>query len=521
MASVYSWNSPNSGNWETASNWTSNPSAPGTYPSQSGDAVNLTTANADALNSGQGVITLSTDVRLLSLAFGAENATNGARFSIIGNGSILFDSGSLVDRGVSRSADKLFDYVSVKVSSSTNQPIKFQGFGGSYGYTAACLTNKKNSIYQIARNGTNPICVAATSVEAFGIQHPTHIFNSTAISGGNITVLYYQGDTDGVWERSLWDTSSTAFYSGQIQMTLHSTGAGLLKIGRTGETFTIGKVLSSSPNAYLKLTATQVPSVSGVGNEFVEAVYGNIYTSLLVNKYGQGRWTLSGGATTNASKTLNVNIYEGILQIPFDKINAKTAFLLQGSDTATPKQKATLELSGSGTLPISSSVTFTASNNYGKDPNGFGGLRVASGSNITITSTALVTFFTGSKAAAAANATLTLPYFSLMLSYPTYIGGEGTVIVPNDIYAAANSYTLIKEDAGIVKMTTSDKTAAAIYQIDSGTLQVDGNNRIAAGTLVQVNNTATLQTTVTTVGNAINVKALTLAAGSTVMVGGT
>jgi hypothetical protein len=218
-------------------------------------------------------------------------------------------------------------------------------------------------------------------------------------------------------------------------------------------------------------------------------------------------------------------MYEGILQIPVDKINTKTTFLFQGSDTSTPRRKATLELSGSGTLPLSSDITFSTTNNYGKDPNGFGGLRAASDSNITITSTAtitstgLVTSFQGSKVAANANATLTLPYFSIMSQYPTYIGGEGTVIVPNNIYAAG-AYTLIKEDAGIVKMTTSDKTAAAIYQVDGGKLWVDGNNRIAAGTLVQVNNTGTLQTTVTA-GNAINVKALTLAAGSTVMVGGT
>jgi hypothetical protein len=215
-------------------------------------------------------------------------------------------------------------------------------------------------------------------------------------------------------------------------------------------------------------------------------------------------------------------IYQGILQIPIDKVTIVTGstakpFYLGSSSYTT---SATLELSGTGTVSMQD-ITFAKRLYNGA--NGLGVFRTVSGANVTLTSSGSVSTQNFTKVSTELNSTLNVEYLSIFADIASpnfYVGGEGVCVLSKSFTSPLTGYSLIKQDSGTLKITTSDKAATVQYVVDEGKLWVDGNNRIAAGTLVQVNNTATLQTTVTA-GNAINVKALTLAAGSTVMVGGT
>jgi hypothetical protein len=518
---TYTWSTNSNGNWETNSNWTPNTD----YPHVTGDIAQLSrTASAPITT------TLSSTIALTTLLIGSTSSgSTNVNFSVNGTGTIQFDSSGFLRRGYTASG-RLSD-VNVVVRSASNLPLKVIGLVGSSptssSITNSLLVNLKNplnSIYQITRSSGLNIGIAFDSAEALGIYHPTYIFDQNTYINGTTTQLEYTGATSTYVNKSIWDISLGTPYSGRHFFCLSSTGGGLFKIGRSGQTFTIGNPAYTVGSAVI-LHSTSV-GTSSDSNEFKEAIYLQTASgNLVIEKGGEGRWILSGGATVlnpSTSRLVAFYIYQGILQIPIDKVTIVTGstakpFYLGSSSYTT---SATLELSGTGTVSMQD-ITFAKRLYNGA--NGLGVFRTVSGANVTLTSSGSVSTQNFTKVSTELNSTLNVEYLSIFADIASpnfYVGGEGVCVLSKSFTSPLTGYSLIKQDSGTLKITTSDKAATVQYVVDEGKLWVDGNNRIAAGTLVQVNNTATLQTTVTA-GNAINVKALTLAAGSTVMVGGT
>jgi autotransporter-associated beta strand protein len=127
----------------------------------------------------------------------------------------------------------------------------------------------------------------------------------------------------------------------------------------------------------------------------------------------------------------------------------------------------------------------------------------------------------GVKISAALNATLTIPAFAQSPNnYTVYFGGEGTVDLQFALGGTITTVSVNKEDSGTLKMSTNDKTYLAPTNIGAGTLWCDGPTRISGSNLVTVANGARLRAGYSNIGaTALSVKALTLAAGSTVQVG--
>jgi hypothetical protein len=533
MPSVYTWNKSTGGSWETPSNWTSSPSAPNTYPSLTGDAAICSNTT------GSVSISLGNTIALSSFSIGpsSSGSTISLIFSLTGNGAIQFDTDAILRRGGAGTGSSRLSNVDVIVRSASNSPIKISGVNSASptlvtitAASAVNLTNPLNSIYQIARNGSSNLTVAFGSAEALGISHPTHIFDPSAYINSTVTQLEYTGSLSTYVNKSIWDISLGTPFSGTVYFNLVNQGTGLFKIGRVGQTFTIGSSSTSlhSSNIYLYSNSLGTSSDS---NEFKEAVYSQAAGNLAIRKYGTGRWILSEGATVQnptAAHLVSFTVFEGVLQIPIDKVTIRTGstikpFYLGYNDTPGPtSSSATLELSGTGTINIQD-VTFNKRLYYGAS--GLGVFRTVSGANVTISSTfSTLSTQNFNKVSTELNSILNMEYLSIStntIEPNFYVSGEGTCVLPKSFTSPSTGYSLVKQDSGTLKITESDKAATVQYIVEGGTLYVDGKGRIAAGNLVQVNNTATLQTTDTSTGSAINVKALTLAAGSTVMVGGT
>jgi autotransporter-associated beta strand protein len=356
------------------------------------------------------------------------------------------------------------------------------------------LKNPNNQIYQIGRIGTlGTLSVGFDSVACLGIQHPTHIFDSSVTSGtGNPVISLSSEGTGGTLSKGFWASSGTATPS----LYLYSNGTSLFKVGLSTETVSLYQLRLNGSMSLLSETSD---------NELVS----NVNAVAPLYKEGSCRWILSGTiTTTGATGSVPFSLRDGVLQLPLDKINTSTYTSIAGQTSVD----ACLEISGTGTVRSTLGITLLG-NVVGK--NRMGGLRVISGS-VTINT---LTMNAGAKVAAALNATLILPTFVNNPQNNTlYFGGEGTVDVQFALGGTSTTVSINKEDSGTLKMSTNDKTYAAPTNINAGTLWCDGFNRIGNSNLVMVANGARLRTTASGT-TALSVKALTLAAGSTVQVG--
>lgn len=477
---TYSWAVDSNGQWTTPSNWGST-----TYPNNLIDVVRF----SKPLTAPR-TVTLSSDVSVQNIQF-AVGANPSSNYTIAGTSKITFASNGYIQVASTQFPNANTDIYPQLVSQPSSPiGIRSQGVDGRL-----VLKNPNNQIYQISAAGTlTYISIGFDSVACLGIQHPTYIFDSS-VTSANYNVSLSSEGTGGTLTKRFWQSGGT----GTPYLHLHSNGTLPFKVG-------LGSTKESLSLWSLRLYGSMPPYSETNDNEFANDVALTTFT-----KYGSCRWILSGLITNLGSGSFSLSIQDGILQIPLDKINQSTYATVAAQTSAD----SCFEISGTGTVRSTLTITLTAGT-VGK--NRMGALRATSNSNITVNT---MNMGEGSKVAAALGATLTISAFTVNpLNKTLYFGGEGTIDFGYALGGTLTTVAIVKEDSGTLKMSTNDKTYLAPTNINGGIVWCDGPTRISNSNLVTVANGARLRAGYSNIGaTALSVKALTLAAGSTVQVG--
>ena len=347
------WTSLTGGDWNTASNWSSNPAVPGT---SAGDAVNL---NADF--TATTIINLNTDATVGSMIFGDVTAS--------GNGVTLSGPSSLT--------------------------FNNSGAGATLAFQGSNTTNFIDATIQLADNLTitgtvGPSFRGAISANSPGIK--TISANATAVTFTNTSVI-----SDG--------TGSVALTKGNGQLTLNGnnsfsggvTGArGTINLGHANALGTGTLTLtadSSSNNLNVtdgltfanNMVLANAQSLAGTGNLTWSGNITNSGGSRTINRTGltdisgnvylsessaTGR-TLTFGGSNNGSGTISgvVSNYDGAGGVAGSLAKTGTGTLvLTGANTYTGETRVgsngggdggTIQLSGAGKLGAGTATVYS------------------------------------------------------------------------------------------------------------------------------------------------------------------
>jgi fibronectin-binding autotransporter adhesin len=345
------WTSVNAGNWSTATNWSSNPTVPGTT---AGDVININSNIA-----GARIVTIDTTSRTVgSLTIGDSDNSHGFTLAASGGANLTFNNNgsaaTLTENG------SILDTISAPIVLADNLEVTTGGsltISGIVSETGGARTLTKNGVGTLTLNGNNSYTGLTTINNGITVIGNANALGTTAagttINGSN--AVAFQGTVLDLGSTALTlteafningnatgratirnNSSANQVLNGNIDVT-SATNSAAITSNSSGDagSITINGDISGT------LSGAAVFFLRGVSTSANNRILGNLNITGDLIKADPGTWTV--GAASKTYSWTNTGVAGGTLRMGAAGVMPTGTVLTIGQSGAST---ATFDLNG-------------------------------------------------------------------------------------------------------------------------------------------------------------------------------